>query len=203
MDTEHKVIVAIDFETANYGLESACALSMVRIVDGQENMVLDIGCGTGISIAIMDQEAKKAYGIDTARTYLIRPPNRHFRFTYIHGIRWDDVQDSPTFTELFYDISEFMKGADYLLAHNASFDRKVLKSCCDYWDLEFPEIPFLCTLKGCRRGLSLRKNSLDCVCSHLNIPLKHHDAASDALAAAKIFLHLRELGLSYADMRVK
>jgi DNA polymerase-3 subunit epsilon len=142
-------------------------------------------------------------GIDAERTFLIKPPNHNFRFTYIHGIRWDDVRDSPTFAEVYNDISEFIEGADYLGAHNAPFDRGVLKSCCEYWGLEFPEVPFLCTLKGCRKKLSLQKNSLDFVCSRLNIPLKHHDAKSDAIAAAKIFIHLRELGLSYADLLVK
>jgi DNA polymerase-3 subunit epsilon len=171
----NKTVVAIDFETANYGLESACALSMVRVRD----------C------------------VETDRSFLIKPPNRNFRFTYIHGIRWEDVQDSPTFVEIFQDITEFIEGADYLLAHNAPFDRGVLKSCCEYWGLETPKIPFLCTLKGCRKRLSLYKNSLDFVCSQLSIPLKHHDANSDALAAAKIYLHLRELGLSYSDMMAK
>ncbi|MCL1875857.1 MAG: 3'-5' exonuclease [Synergistaceae bacterium] len=169
---ELKTIAAIDFETANYGMESACALSMVRIRDN----------------------------IDAERTFLIRPPNRNFRFTYIHGISWEDVQDSPTFAEIFDEISGFIKDADYLLAHNAPFDRGVLKSCCEYWGLKYPEIPFLCTLKGCRRGLSLRRNSLDYVCSHLNIPLKHHDSRSDAMAAAKIFIYLRKTGMSYTDM---
>ena len=169
---ELKTVVAIDFETANYGMESACALSMVRISEH----------------------------IDAEKTFLIRPPNRNFRFTYIHGIRWEDVQDSGTFAEIFCDFSEFIEGADYLLAHNAPFDRGVLKSCCEYWNLKYPDIPFLCTLKGCRRGLSLHKNSLDYVCSHLNIPLKHHDSRSDAIAAARIFMYLRELGMSYADM---
>jgi DNA polymerase-3 subunit epsilon len=175
-ERELKTVVVIDFETANYGLESACALSMVRVCD--DNIGAD-------------------------RTFLIKPPNRNFRFTYIHGIRWDDVCDAPTFAEIFCEISEFIEGADYLSAHNAPFDRGVLKKCCEYWDLEYPEIPFLCTLKGCRRKLSLQRNSLDFVCSCLNIPLKHHDARSDALAAARIFVHLRELGLSYTDMRVK
>ncbi|MCL2147555.1 MAG: 3'-5' exonuclease [Synergistaceae bacterium] len=174
-ENEHKTVVAIDFETANYGLESACALSMVRVRDDN---------------------------ITDERTFLIKPPNRNFRFTYIHGIRWDDVRDSPTFADIFSVFSEFVKGADYLLAHNAPFDRGVLRHCCEYWDLKYPEIPFLCTLKGCRKRLSLQKNSLDFVCSHLNIPLKHHEAKSDAIAAAKIFIHLRKLGLDYSDLIV-
>jgi len=175
-ENEHKTIVALDFETANHGLESACALSMVRVFDEK---------------------------ITGERTFLIKPPNRNFRFTYIHGIRWDDVKDSPTFAEIFDDISDFVKGADYFLAHNAPFDRGVFKSCCEYWDLEYPKIPFLCTLKGCRRKLSLQKNSLDYVCSHLNIPLKHHDARSDALAAARIYIYLRKIGLDYLDLIVR
>ena len=31
------------------------------------------------------------------RSFLIRPPTAHFSFTEIHGLRWEDVRDAPTF----------------------------------------------------------------------------------------------------------
>lgn len=168
--------MALDFETANFGGESACALSLVRVEGG---------------------------GIVGEKSFLIKPPSKIFRFTHIHGLRWCDVENSPTFADCFPEISAFLEGAHFLAAHNAPFDRAVLRACCDYWDLETPNIPFLCTLKGSRRNLRLPKNSLDIVCRHLKIPLRHHDASSDARAAALIYLHMRSLGIDLSDLRIK
>jgi DNA polymerase-3 subunit epsilon len=58
-------------------------------------------------------------------------------------------------------------------------------------------------VKGSRRGLNLPHNKLNDVCQHLGIELDHHHAMSDARAAARIYLHLRSLGMSDADMMLK
>jgi DNA polymerase III subunit epsilon len=52
-------LVAIDFETADRWADSACAIGIVSIEKGEIT--------------------KKGYR-------LIRPPRRHFIFSYIHGI---------------------------------------------------------------------------------------------------------------------
>ena len=39
--------------------------------------------------------------IVTSRTYTIRPPTPQFSFTGIHGVRWEDVRDAPTFGDLW------------------------------------------------------------------------------------------------------
>jgi hypothetical protein len=56
---------AIDFETADYGRDSACAVAVIR-VEG---------------LAIVD----RTY-------YYIRPPRSHLVFSYWHGISWSDVE---------------------------------------------------------------------------------------------------------------
>ena len=96
-----------------------------------------------------------------------------------------------------------MKDADYLIAHNAGFDRRVLRGCCFAAGIDAPATPFLCTVSGSRKGLSLRHNRLNDVCDYLGIELDHHKADSDALACAKIYLHLREKGLTPEQMRLK
>lgn len=96
-----------------------------------------------------------------------------------------------------------MADARLLVAHNASFDRRVLLGCCEKFDLAPPSLPFVCTVKGARRGLNLPHNKLNDVCAHLGIELNHHNAASDARAAALIYRHLRSIGLSDADMMLK
>ena len=95
-------IVALDFETADYHADSACALGLITIVDGV---------------------------ITSRRALLIRPPRKEFVFTYIHGITWKDVSKEPTFEEHLPTINSIIGDADYIAAHNAGFDRKVLLTC--------------------------------------------------------------------------
>lgn len=169
-------VVALDFETADRWADSACALGLTRI----EN------------------------GVVVGSLYrLIRPPRSRVFFTEIHGLTWDMLKGEPCFAELWPEFSSFMEGADLLVAHNASFDRRVLYGCCEACGQTPPSVPFACTVKGSRRGLRLPHNRLNDVCEHLGIALDHHNAASDALAAARIYLHLRSIGLCDADMMMK
>jgi DNA polymerase III epsilon subunit-like protein len=64
--------VALDFETADYGQDSACALGLVRVEAGR----------------IVQREHR-----------LIRPPRRRFVFTHIHGLTWGDVAAVPSFAK--------------------------------------------------------------------------------------------------------
>lgn len=156
-----KSFVAIDFETADHGHDSACAIGIVRI---EGNIITD-------------------------RThYLIRPPRRDFMFTYVHGITWDDVKNEPTFAELWPEIRRKLDGAHYLAAHNKGFDRTVLRVCCENAGVEMPRAPFICTVQASRKVLNIRPATLDNVCSVLRIKLKHHDPLSDANACASIVL---------------
>lgn len=153
--------VAIDFETADYRSDSACAIGAVRVEDG----------------------------VVTAReSRLIRPPRSLFQFTYIHGIAWEDVAESPVFAKVWEDLQPLVEGAEYFAAHNASFDRSVLHSCCLAAGLEPPPQDFTCTVQVARRVWNVRPTKLPNVCDYLGLPLKHHDAASDAEACAQILI---------------
>jgi DNA polymerase-3 subunit epsilon len=154
-------LVAIDFETANYEADSACALGIAIIQNGKIT--------------------KKGHR-------LIRPPRQTFVFTYLHGISWSDVKRESTFAEVWQDFRDYWNGADYLVAHNASFDRKVLSACSRAARQEPPPFQFICTVKVARSHWSFRPANLAYVCSQLGISLKHHDAASDAMACASIAL---------------
>ena len=119
---------------------------------------------------------------------LIRPPRSDIQFSYIHGITWDRVRNEPPFAQVWPQLAPVLEGADFLAAHNASFDRSVLRACCDRAGLEPPPIPFECTVKLARRAWGLRPAKLPDVCRHLGIGLRHHDALSDAEACARIVL---------------
>ena len=164
--------VALDFETANHGPESACALGLARIEDG----------------VIVNQTG-----------FLIRPPDEDFRFTHIHGLSWADVCDEPDFAELIPEIEAFCQGADLLAAHNAPFDRRVWRACYKYAGRRPPKIRFACSLSIARRAWNLDSYALPSVCDHLGIPLRHHDALSDTLACARIILHAADRGVEIHD----
>lgn len=95
--------VAIDFETAGYSGHSACAVGLARIENGR---------------------------LAGSFYQLLRPPSSRVLFTEIHGLTWPMLKDAPTFVEIWPECSAFMQGARFLLAHNASFDRRVLLACC-------------------------------------------------------------------------
>jgi DNA polymerase-3 subunit epsilon len=153
--------VAIDFETADRGPDSACAVGLVRVVGAE---------------------------IVERTHFLIRPPRQAFQFTYVHGITWAHVAKEPTFADLWPRIDAQLRGVDFVAAHNASFDRSVLRACCEQARLPLPELRFECSMRLARTAWNLWPTKLPDVCRHLGISLRHHDALSDAEACALIVL---------------
>jgi DNA polymerase-3 subunit epsilon len=160
-------LVAIDFETADYAADSACALGIVSIENGKI--------------------ARRGYR-------LIRPPRKQFVFSYIHGISWEDVRREKPFIEVWDYFRDVWDGADYFVAHNAPFDRKVLSTCCLAAGRQPPPSPFICTVRVARSHWNFRPANLPSVCTRLGISLKHHDAASDAIACASIIVRAMKEG---------
>ena len=153
--------IAIDFETADYKRNSACAIGIVKVNDG----------------------------IITDRVhYLIKPPRPAMIFSYLHGIYWDDVKDKPHFDEIWKEIEPYFRNIDFVAAHNASFDRSVLKACCEYYDITLPELEFKCTMKLSRELWNIYPTKLNNVCDHFNISLDHHNVVSDTEACAQIMI---------------
>jgi len=156
--------VAVDFETADSGRDSACAVGLVRVEED----------------AVVERVVR-----------LIRPPRRRFEFTYIHGLRWTDVAHEPTFGEVWPELAPVLKNVRFLVAHNAGFDRSVLRACCARHRLVPPSLPFECTVKWARKTWGIYPTNLPAVCRHLELALRHHDAGSDAEACARIMLAAR------------
>lgn len=156
-----RTFVALDFETADHGRDSACQVAAIRVEDG---------------------------AIVARAVHYVRPPRSTFYFSDIHGITWKQVAREPTFAELWPRVAPIFDGAAFIAAHNASFDRSVLNACCAAARIPVPVSPFLCTVKLARSAWSLNPAKLPDVCRHLGIPLRHHDAASDAEACARIVL---------------
>ena len=153
--------VAIDFEIATARPDSACAVGLAAGCDGR---------------------------VVLARTYPIRPLEAQFTFSGLHGIRWEDVRDAPTFADLWPILRAWTVGAAFIAAHNAPFDRSVLHACCARYRLRPPRTPFACTVQLARAQWGIYPTKLPDVCRRLRIGLRHHDAGSDALACARIVL---------------
>lgn len=157
--SRRRPFVAIDFETASNDRNSACSVALVRVESGR---------------------------IVHTSHRLIRPPARQFLHTGIHGIAWKHVCGEPTFDHVWRDLASMLQGVAFLAAHNAPFDRSVLRACCRTYGFREPAVDWVDTVKVARQAWDLRPTRLPDVCEHLGLPLNHHDALSDASACAQI-----------------
>lgn len=152
--------IAIDFETANKELCSACAIGIV----GVEN----------------DKVAFEKY-------YLINPEMEFDPYNItIHHITSDDVKDSMTFEEVWEEIKDYFNGI--VIAHNAMFDLNVLKALIEKYDLDVPDIKIACTLKISQKLWKdvLPNCKLNTISGYLEVTHEHHNALSDAYVCYKI-----------------
>lgn len=156
---------AIDFETANSSSASACAVGLARVRDG--------------------------HVIETAG-WLIKPPAGHDQFFEvnigIHGIRPDHVAAAPTWTDQLGALTDFV-GDDVLVAHNAGFDVRVLRTACEATDAPCPPYRYVCSLQASRKTYRLDSYRLPNVAAAAGfLDFAHHDATADALACAHIMI---------------
>lgn len=163
--------VAIDFETAHANYP--CEIGLTLVEDGLVKM---------------------------SRSWLIKPacfPYMNPWNQRVHGISNEELVSAPTFEELWTEIKPYLEDK-IVVAHNAAFDMKVLKSALNYYDLAVPWIEYFCSVSLSRKvWKQLPGHSLGVVCQYHNIVFKHHRAGDDAKACAQIAL----LGLQSADAR--
>jgi DNA polymerase-3 subunit epsilon len=156
-------ILCIDFETANYNPESACAIGYALLENGR---MADAG------------------------SFLIKPHGSYseFRpdFIQIHGIQPSHVKNKPEFPEVYNKIRHLF-GNSTLAAHFAVFDSKVLRALVNLYSIDFPEKDFLCTCRLTQKmWKGLENHKLPTVCRHVKYILNHHDAGSDAKGCAAV-----------------
>ncbi|MBX3100884.1 MAG: 3'-5' exonuclease [Bacteroidetes bacterium] len=153
--------VAIDFETANPSPTSICAVGIAVVVNGQ----------------VVNRFAR-----------LVRPTPHYYLFTHIHGITAEMTAHAPDFASLWPEVRPLL-ASQPLVAHNKHFDRGVLARTLECYGLPPLESPWHCTVAISRKVFPQFPNHrLSTVCQHLNIPLNHHEAESDAAGAAHIAL---------------
>ena len=123
---------------------------------------------------------------------LIQPPNNFYNpfNIQVHGIYPRDTANAKTFVEVFPEIEKRLKNR-VVVAHNESFDRNVLSKTMALHGLNYEDLNigsrWECTVKIYKaKGFKPAKLS-DC-CRIMNIALEHHEALSDAIACAKLYL---------------
>lgn len=166
--------VAIDFETANSRLSSACQVGIVSFVGGEPLECFD---------SLIDPE-----------------DDFSFMNVGIHGIEADTIIGAPSFRDLYPEISKRI--ANQVVVSHGAFDRGVLAQCCARYGL--PEIPckWLDSIRVARRVWLERTSSgyglRDIACA-LDIPLRHHNALDDARVAGLIVVHALRHSQSTVD----
>ncbi len=154
---------AIDFETANQRPDSPCQLAVVVVESGQ---------------------------IIAERSWLIRPKRLYFSDLCIavHGILPEQVADQPEWDQLWPEIWSMIDGR-VLIAHNASFDLRVLCATLMTYEIACPEMEYGCTRLIARRTWPGRSGyGLKPTAERLGIEFRHHDALEDSRTCAKILL---------------
>lgn len=158
--------VALDFETANANPASICSVGMVKVID--KHM-------TETFYTLVDPETRFSEG--------------NIR---VHGITPEDIQDAPTFEHVYPYMMDFI-GDLPVVAHNASFDMKVLFASLVRYGKEIPPIQYFCSVQMGRRTVQNHSYSLANMMRFYNIDFKgHHHALNDAKAAAMITYRLLE-----------
>jgi DNA polymerase III subunit epsilon len=118
-----------------------------------------------------------------------RPLSRGIeRFT---GITQAMVDSAPPPEEVLPELAELMEGR-VLVAHNASFDRRVLRQAFEKAGLDWPDPPVLCTVSLARKFAPLvRKRGLASLAASLGIEVDEvHRALPDALTCGRVFCAL-------------
>lgn len=155
---------AIDFETATHERNSACEMGICVVENGV---------------------------IVKTQTWLIKPPSFpyfHPRNIDVHGIQPKDVQNAPTFDEIWHEAESLMYG-NLMVAHNAGFDAGVLRSCLDYYGFFKPKLNYLCSISLAKKSWkNLPKYGLKSLAERHAITFNHHRAGADAEVCAKISL---------------
>ncbi|CAN5134645.1 hypothetical protein BH10PSE12_BH10PSE12_12870 [soil metagenome] len=151
--------VVIDVETACSRVSSICQIGIVGFRDG-----------------------KVTFEYET----LVDPRDHFSGFnTRIHGITAGHVAGHPCFADVHEIVDGHLAGRT-TVAHSY-FDKGALAAACRVHDRAMVDTRWLDSVRVAKRAWpDLPSHRLNVVASHLGIPLKHHDALSDARAAGMI-----------------
>lgn len=149
----------VDVETANPARRSICQIGLVLM------------CGT-------EEVSAASWFVD---------PKGPLTLTWIHGITEDMLRGAPSFPDLYPTLIETIGGRP--IVSHSEFDPQAFRACTSHYDLPEivgPWIDSMDMLIHIHDRPRPQSYALDDICEAYGIPLKHHDALSDARAAARI-----------------
>ncbi|MCR8560831.1 3'-5' exoribonuclease [Mucilaginibacter sp. BJC16-A38] len=113
---------------------------------------------------------------------LVCPPGNIYMpgNTMIHGISERHTYNSPKFASVWPLLRPYIEN-ETVVAHNGAFDFNCLSQTLTYYNIQQPRFTQQCTYKIFGKGLKA-------CCSEHRISLNHHDALSDAMACAQLYL---------------
>lgn len=110
------------------------------------------------------------------------------------GVDPVSLQSEPGFESIAGKLFELLEG-EVVVAHNLSFDKRMLKAEFERAGLAWPQTDEeICTERESRPVMASlgKKTRLDVCCDHFGIELTgHHQATDDAVACGKLLLALR------------
>ena len=160
--------IAIDVETANADYSSICQIGVAEFKDGK----------------IIDK-----WKVLINPEYYFDPFN-----VSIHGISEKDVENAPTFAEVYEELKEKLN--DKITIHHMPFDRIAINRACDLYDLEHTKPKWLDSAKIVRRTWTEFSKSgygLSNIAKFLNLTFEHHDALEDAIVAGLVVVKASEI----------
>jgi DNA polymerase-3 subunit epsilon len=119
---------------------------------------------------------------------LVQPPGNYYHpiFPPIHGIDAIRTENAPFFHQVWERIEPYIRDQT-VVAHNMAFDGSCLKAALEKNFIAPPPFDAQCTYRIFSKGLQT-------LCEEQNIPLEHHNARSDAMACAQLYLrHVSKL----------
>ena len=157
-------LCGLDFETANSCNGSICSVGVAIVENG---------------VALERKE------------YLIKP---HKSLDWmsnfcrdIHGITYEDLRESPEFSEVWQSVKQLLISADCVVIHNATFDLRHLRNILSLYNLPSVSFDYICSLQLCRYLFpELPHYGLADMAEKFGITFQHHDALEDAETCAKI-----------------
>lgn len=168
--------VAIDFETANYDLDSICQVGIACFEDGvcveQKDWVVD--------------------------------PEGEFLPSYVrlHGIEARHAAGAPLFPDIFADFLAPAVQGQVVVSHG-HFDRQVLMAACARYGLDLPEMRWMDSVMLARRtweDVRAKGANLATLSQRLGISFQHHQAGEDARVAGQVVVAAAiELGLAIEE----
>ena len=132
-----------------------------------------------VEIAVVSLDSQ-SWEITDEYDTLINPKPDDMSATHVHGITKKMVESAPTFPEIAATLAGRLHGS-ILVAHNFSFDARMLRQEFNRLGIKYDLGTGLCTMRGCGG------ERLADACSRHGIKLNgHHAALADARAAAAL-----------------